>query len=80
MWEWSRIVELAGLVVTILSLHFSNVRAQQRTQAENARLAQETRDELTRKLTAMETKLEILYGWFKRNVFRGRGTESDDKN
>jgi hypothetical protein len=80
MWEWSRIVELAGLVVTILSLHFSNVRAQQRIQAENARIAQQTRDELTRKLTQMETKLALIYSWFKVNVFKGRVTESDDEN
>lgn len=73
-------VELSGLVVTILSLHYANVRAQQRTREENARIAQQTRDELTKKLTEMETKLSLIYGWFKRNVLKGRFTESDDQN
>lgn len=68
-WDWTRIVELTGLVVTILSLHFSNMR-----------FNQATRDDLTRKLSAMETKLDLIYGWFKRNVIRGRGTESNDEN
>lgn len=68
-WDWSRVVELGGLVVTILSLHVSNVR-----------FAQQTRDDLTKKMTAMETKLDLLYTWFKRTGIRGRSTESDDQN
>ena len=79
-WDWSRMVELSGLVVTILSLHYANVRAQQRTRDENARIAQQTRDALTTKLTEMETKLSLIYGWFKRNVLKGRITESDDQH
>lgn len=68
-WSWSHIVELAGLVVTILALHFSNMR-----------FNQETRDNLTRTMTQMETKVDLMYGWFKKNFLRGRSTESDDKN
>ena len=79
MWDWSRIIELAGLMVTILSLHYANVRAQQRTREENERSAQQTREALTAKMTEMETKLSLIYGWFKRNVLRGRIDESDDK-
>jgi hypothetical protein len=68
-WDWSRVVELSGLVVTILALHISNVR-----------FAQQTRDELTKSMTEMKTKLDLLYTWFKRTGLKGRSTESDDRN
>ena len=69
-WDtWGHIVELIGLVVTIVSLHISNLR-----------WANKTRDEMLGRMTAMETKVDLLYGWFKRNIFKGRSTESDDRN
>ncbi len=68
-WDWSRVVELAGLVVTILSLHVSNVR-----------FNQQTRDDLTKSMAEMKAKLDLLYTWFKRTGLRGRSTESNDDN
>jgi hypothetical protein len=68
-WDWSRIVELTGLVVTILSLHMSNVR-----------FAQKTRDDLTKTLTEIAVKVDLMHWWFKRNVIKGKNTESDDQN
>jgi hypothetical protein len=69
VWDWSRIVELTGLVVTIITLHMSNLRFNQRT-----------RDDLTTRLAKMETKVDLVYGWLKRRVlFRGKANESDDE-
>lgn len=61
-WDWSHIVELSGLVVTILSLHFSNVRS-----------ARKTREDLLGRFTSMETKMELMYGWFRRHVVKLNG-------
>ena len=69
-WDtWGHIVELVGLVVTIVSLHVSNVR-----------FAQQTRDDLTKSMTEMKAKLDLMYTWFKRVGLKGRSAESDDRN
>lgn len=69
-WDWGRVVELAGLVVTIVSLHASNVR-----------WATRTRDDVLMRMKGMETKLDILYRWFERNIvagdYRRRNDHSD---
>jgi hypothetical protein len=69
-WDWGHIVELAGLVVTILSLHISNVR-----------WATRTRDDVLNRMTGMETKMDLIYGWFKHSVIKGgRSTESHEQS
>lgn len=71
-WDWSRFIELTGLVVTILSLHMSNVVT-----------ARKTREAMLERLTRMETKMNLMYGWFKSHVFKisgGSGREDDSES
>jgi len=67
-WDWGRIIELGGLVITILSMHISNVR-----------WATKTRDDVLTRMTNMETKMDLMYSWFRRNVIRGRDDESQSR-
>ena len=68
-WDWGRTIELGTLIVMVLTLHLTNLH-----------WASRTRDQFLERMTSMEQKLALMYGWFKRNVVRGSATESDDKS
>lgn len=59
MWDHfsiSHIIELIGIVITVVTLHRQNVA----------------------RMTQMETKIDLIYQWFKRRViFRNGGDEHD---
>ena len=65
-WDWSRWVELGGFVVTVVSLHYSNLRhAEKNRDALITHIAN-----LENKVTKLETKTALIYSWFRRHVVK----------
>jgi hypothetical protein len=65
---WGHIIELAGFLVTILSLHMANVRA-----------ARKYRETMLQRFMKMEGEVNLMYRWFQKHVVKANGENNEEK-